>query len=348
MAQVSAQWRRLVTSKILQRSSQIISVIHDTVYVFGGELRPREPRDNDVHVIKIQRDASLHPSVATLSSNSHSPPPRVGAASTTLHQKIYMFSGRGGSAMTPVEEHGSFWVFDPSKSQWDFLSPKTASHEFPEARSYHTLTSDGGDIIYLHAGCPEKGRLSDLWSFHVSSRSWSRLASAPDPPRGGTSIAFSEGLVYRMNGFDGNTELGGSVDIYSPDANAWTTHSYAADGRSGPGPRSVGALVSCNIGGRPSLVTLFGERDPSALGHQGAGKMLSDIWILDLQSKVWNEAQVRDNKDASIEGGLNNYPASRGWFAAEPFGHGIVVQGGLGESNDRLNDAWLLEFDDPY
>lgn len=54
MAPVSAQWRKVVSSEILQRSSQIISAIHDTVYVFGGELRPREPRDNDVHVIKIQ------------------------------------------------------------------------------------------------------------------------------------------------------------------------------------------------------------------------------------------------------------------------------------------------------
>lgn len=55
MASVSAQWRKLATSEILQRSSQIISSIHDHVYLFGGELRPREPRDNDVHVIKIQR-----------------------------------------------------------------------------------------------------------------------------------------------------------------------------------------------------------------------------------------------------------------------------------------------------
>lgn len=292
----------------------------------------------------IPTDASYNHPVTTLSSNSGSPPPRVGAASTTLHHKIFLFSGRGGSAMTPVEENGSFWVFDPSKPQWDFLSPKTTSHEFPQARSYHTLTNDGKDTIYLHAGCPENGRLSDLWSFHVSSSLWTRLASAPDPPRGGTSIAFSDGLIYRMNGFDGKAELGGSIDIYSPDANTWTTHVYDADGKSGPGPRSVGALVSLNIGGRPSLVTLFGERDPSSLGHQGAGKMLSDIWILDLQSKVWREAQVQDDKDVSLEHSLDEYPASRGWFAAEPFGRGIVVQGGLGESNDRLNDAWLLEF----
>lgn len=246
--------------------------------------------------------------------------------------------------MTPVEEQGSFWVFNPLTSSWDFLSPKTPSQDFPEARSYHTLTNDGEDIIFLHAGCPEKGRLSDLWSFCVSSRSWTRLASAPDPPRGGTSITFSHGLLYRMNGFDGNTELGGSLDIYSTDTKNWTTEVYTPDGRSGPGPRSVGALIALSIGGRPSLVTIFGERDPSALGHQGAGKMLGDIWIFDLESKLWSETQVRSGKDISVQGSMDEYPAARGWFAAESVGDGIVVQGGLGESNERLNDVWLLEF----
>lgn len=246
--------------------------------------------------------------------------------------------------MTPVEEHGSFWVFDPSRSNWDFLTPKTASDEFPQARSYHALTNDEEDVIYLHAGCPERGRLSDLWSFRVSSRSWMQLASAPDPPRGGTSIAFSDGLLYRMSGFDGNTEQGGSLDVYSGDTNAWTTNVYSADGRSGPGPRSVSALIALSIDGRPSLLTLFGERDPSALGHQGAGKMLSDVWSFDLESKVWNKIQVRGGKDVSWESGIDGYPAARGWFAAESVGNDVVVQGGMGESNERLNDAWLLKF----
>lgn len=255
-----------------------------------------------------------------------------------------MFSGRGSSEMTPVEEHGSFWVFEPSVSNWELLSPKSPSQEFPEARSYHTLTNDGEDIIYLHAGCPEKGRLSDLWSFRVSSRSWTRLASAPDPPRGGTSITFSDGLLYRMNGFDGSKELGGSLDIFSTNTNTWTTYHYTPDGISGPGPRSVSALIALSIDGRPSLVTLFGERDPSTLGHQGAGKMLSDIWTFDLESKVWRETQIRSDEAVSLERGVDEYPAARGWFTTESVREGILVQGGLRESNERLNDAWLLKF----
>lgn len=63
-----------------------------------------------------------------------------------------------------------------------------------------------------------------------------------------------------------------------------TSRSFVADGIAGPSPRSVGVLILVVIGGRMSLVTLFGERDPSSLGHQGAGKMLGDVWVFDVDS----------------------------------------------------------------
>ena len=41
--------------------------------------------------------------------------------------------------------------------------------------------------------------------------------------------------------------------------------------------RAFGVLIPVVIGGRMS--TLFGERDPGSLGHQGAGKMSGDVWV---------------------------------------------------------------------
>jgi hypothetical protein len=197
------------------------------------------------------------------------------------------------------------------------------------------MSSNGKDTLYLHAGCPEKGRLSDLWSFNLSTRKWKELAAAPDPPRGGTSIAFSTGLLYRMNGFDGRCEQGGSLDIYFPEKNSWESHTYAADGQAGPSPRSVSALLPVSLDGKPCLVTLFGERDPSTLGHQGAGKMLGDVWIFDIETKSWTEVEVQGDE----------LPLARGWFAADTADEGkIVIQGGLGESNERLGDVWSLSF----
>ena len=37
--------------------------------------------------------------------------------------------------------------------------------------------------------------------------------------------------------------------------------------------------------GATRLVTLFGESDPSSLGHMGAGKMLADVWAYARVSK---------------------------------------------------------------
>ncbi|TKA83588.1 hypothetical protein B0A55_00390 [Friedmanniomyces simplex] len=101
------------------------------------------------------------------------------------------------------------------------------------------MASEGERTIYVHAGCPEKGRLSDLWAYQLSARKWMKLASAPDPPRGGPSIAFADGKLWRMNGFGGKQEVGGSIDAYDANSDIWSSRPFVADGKSGPGARSV-------------------------------------------------------------------------------------------------------------
>lgn len=53
MANIVARCHKLLEGEILRRSSQIVSVVGDQVYIFGGELRPREPRDNNLHTISL-------------------------------------------------------------------------------------------------------------------------------------------------------------------------------------------------------------------------------------------------------------------------------------------------------
>lgn len=53
MANIVARCHKLLECEILRRSSQIVSVVGDRAYIFGGELRPREPRDNDVHAVSL-------------------------------------------------------------------------------------------------------------------------------------------------------------------------------------------------------------------------------------------------------------------------------------------------------
>lgn len=285
-------------------------------------------------------DSKANADIETIkpTGNDTAPSARVGSAMTQIGKTLYLFSGRGGVAMAPVDEQGAVWFLDASSSspQWNLIKPSSST--FPEARSYHAITSNGKDSIYIHAGCPESGRLSDLWSFSIPKKEWKQLASAPDPPRGGTSIAFAEGKIWRTGGFDGKTEQGGAIDVFDPSSNLWSTITFSADGKTGPGARSVAALVPVNIPGRGTvLVSVFGESDPSSLGHQGAGKMLSDAWGYEIQNGKWAAIDVKG------EG-----PEGRGWFDADIIEvegkDGVVVSGGLGESNERLDDLWILRF----
>lgn len=333
MATITAKWIKVAATQQLQRSSHTLSTIGSTIYIFGGELKPREPRDNHLHKIDVTQPSNA--SVDSIKAASNAPTPRVGATTAKIGSTMYMFSGRGGVAMAPIDEKGALWALDTKSNSWSSVEPSSST--VPEARSYHCTASDDQDIIYIHAGCPEKGRLSDLWSFSVSNKEWKELSSAPDPPRGGTSIAYTDGRIYRMNGFDGKTEQGGSLDVYDVAKDSWDTITYPADGKSGPGPRSVAALLPVKTHGSTSLVTLFGESDPSSLGHQGAGKMLSDIWAYSLEKGAWSQVETSGGQ-----------PDARGWFDADVVTidgkDNIAVGGGLGESNERLDDLWLLTF----
>lgn len=242
--------------------------------------------------------------------------------------------------MRPVEEEGGLWRYDVSQAHWSLVKPADSSAPFPAGRSYHCIASDGETSVYVHSGCPETGRLSDIWRFDVTKKIWTELASAPDPARGGASIAFSNGKLYRINGFDGKTEQGGSLDVFDVASASWSSIAYKPDGISGPEPRSVSTLVPVSIHGKVFVVTMFGERDPSSLGHAGAGKMLADVWAFDIEEKVWQKVQIGDQ----------DLPVARGWFDAdvakdEAGNDSIIVHGGLDEDNKRLGDVWALRFE---
>ncbi|KAJ8113275.1 hypothetical protein OPT61_g4567 [Boeremia exigua] len=333
---LKGNWQRLAKNDRLKRSSQVLSIINGQVCIFGGEIQPRQPVDDKVDIVTLNAESSNHETKDT----QEAPSPRVGTASAVIKDALYIFSGRGGVDMAPVDENGAVWSFSPADQSWTRLVPADTSAPVPPARSYHSATSDGSAKFYIHAGCPASGRLSDLWAFDVAQRSWTQLPDAPAPHRGGTSIAFSDGKLFRMNGFDGQMEVGGSIDVFDISSSTWSTKTFKADGNDGPEARSVCTLLPVQLGRKQKLLTLFGERDPSSLGHAGAGKMLGDVWIYDINEEWWTKLDPNAGDDGK--------PANRGWFDADVVkGEGmgndsVVVHGGLGEDNER-NTTTLCE-----
>ena len=248
---INATFRPLRGAPSLPRSSHSLTCVGNRAYIFGGEVEPRKPVDNAIHVLalpsaELQDTDYVEVPAKPEVEGGDVPAPRVGHAAAAVGSCIYIFGGRGGTDMQALEEHGRVWVFDTKTTRWSHLDPiEHTSH--PEARSYHTMTSSdhplppnkpnvanvimneppdgpGKNIpeplpknsmgtLFVHAGCLSSGgRAGDLWAFDIASHSWSKMLDAPGPARGGTSLSLVKNRLYRFGGFDGEKELGGAVD----------------------------------------------------------------------------------------------------------------------------------------
>ena len=72
------------------------------------------------------------------------PPIRVGAASVVVNGKIYLWGGRGGKAMTPLDEEGRFWIFDGQS--WSQTPAPTG--DIPDPRSFHSLAALNVPLLF--------------------------------------------------------------------------------------------------------------------------------------------------------------------------------------------------------
>ncbi|EPQ29386.1 uncharacterized protein PFL1_03141 [Pseudozyma flocculosa PF-1] len=381
-----ATWRPLslpaASAHALQRSSQNVSMIStSTFYVFGGELKPRTPISADVLRVAFDRDLAKPADVLTHAAPSSPgqgdaaqwPVARVGAHllrhPDLTKTCLLLWGGRGGKEMAPLpySDYEDVWVFDRDTASWFTLE---TSGDKPPMRSYGTAVgiheAKDRDKVYVHAGCPVQGRLASLHVLDVATRKWTKLPDAPGPARGGTAITTiaapgepARKLLARWGGFCGH-EVGGPLDVFDPKSNAWSSHDAKVEGEGvEPSKRSVHGFVElfgdrkvATGGGeeKQALAVMFmgeGEGAPKELGHDGAGKFLSDAYLL-LRSKSGAYSFQR----LSVEGKV---PEARGWFgydalplSAGASGHGqdgtrIVVQGGLNEHNERLGDGWVLD-----
>ena len=400
---LKANWQRISIGTPLPRSSHSLSIVRGVAYIFGGEEFPRKPVDNDMHLVTLPSSGAgadyKKISARSINEGGAVPTARIGHTANAIGHRIYVFGGRGGKAMEPLAENGRVWVFDTMAAQWSVLDPPEGSN-YPEPRSYHASSATAHPLhtsheqlesrfdplpvdigihgtIFIHAGCPAKGRLGDLWAFDVTSTTWTKFPDPPDPARGGPSLAYALNRLYRYGGFDGNNELGGQMDYLDISMNnevkgealghgwRWKSVTIPPDALS-PGNRSVAGLHPVTTGqGRNYLLLCLGERTPSSSGHDGAGEYWGTLWSFQLDSGNMTAASLKDATrrllyaktgenawaqveipEATMRAGQSEGPGPRGWFAstqgADIGTHTVVLWGGVQANNERANDGWLL------
>ncbi|KAF4954802.1 hypothetical protein FSARC_12019 [Fusarium sarcochroum] len=217
---IKGTWERIDAPDV-PRSSHSLNIVHGTAYIFGGEVKPRKPVDNDMHVVtlpwssagadylkvkavaarpdeqptRVETQPPAQPTAQTEAEESDEsaedsaeeeneknldevslaesdqeaeeaqgqskgkepagperpelgdvPAPRVGHATAVIGARIFIFGGRGGPDMQPLDEAGRVWVFDTRSNTWSFLDPAPAVPggniiPQPAPRSYHSATS---------------------------------------------------------------------------------------------------------------------------------------------------------------------------------------------------------------
>lgn len=51
---LKGNWKRILSEDRLRRSSHVLSVLDNTVCIFGGEVQPRQPVDNQVDIVSLK------------------------------------------------------------------------------------------------------------------------------------------------------------------------------------------------------------------------------------------------------------------------------------------------------
>jgi Kelch motif len=161
-----ARWTLLSRSPSLARSSHCLSVTPTgRLFLYGGELLPRTPGDaiptarGTVHSLNLSSNAIQSVSLPSVSlpdglewssaslklpTDVNVPDPRVGAASVTIGEYLYVWGGRGGIDMSPLPRiQAGIWRLslgtEDAEPTWDRIGA-TNEEDAPQIRSYHAMT----------------------------------------------------------------------------------------------------------------------------------------------------------------------------------------------------------------
>ncbi|CBI28450.3 unnamed protein product, partial [Vitis vinifera] len=246
------------------RSSHAIAIVGQKAYVFGGELTPRVPVDNDIHVFDLQ---DLTWSVATVTGDV--PPPRIGVGMAAVGGTIYVFGGRDGTH----KELNELYSFDTFSNKWTLLSSGDAG---PPHRSYHSIAADQRRV-YVFGGC---GETDDVHCFDLAHEKWAQVdtkGEKPSPRSVFSSLVIGKYIFIYGGEVDPSDQghLGAgkfSGEVYALDTHNLVWKKWADTDDNHPGPRGWCAFSAGRLHDKEGLL-VYGGNSPS-------NDRLDDIFFL--------------------------------------------------------------------
>lgn len=362
-----ATWERLDIPP-LPRSSHSLNVISGCAYVFGGEIDPRQPVDNAMHVIRLPfssgsadyykvkaKAAVIDPAMATqqpgssvagagdpnlrgsssldevpleesskgkgkeIATDDRSelgdvPAPRVGHATGVIGSRIFVFGGRGGPEMKPLEEAGRVWVYDTRTNAWSYLDPVPAVKggaivPQPAPRSYHCATATDRPRDFPRPAEPKKK--AQTW------RQWaigdtSRTGIPQDPVVGYVAEEAVDqesegyGTFFVHAGCLANGDRTSDLWAFDVRARTWTELPAA------PGPSRGGTAICIS----KSRLFRFG-------GYDGTAEIGGQLDFLHLEVETFDDGASKGEIAIHARAGWqtvlqNNIDASTSEIPAEP------------------------------
>jgi hypothetical protein len=211
--------------------------------------------------------------------------------------------------LSPSGSKNDLWSFHLSSHTWTDITP-AAGPAPPQRFTPSSVYDPAGHRMLMWSG-QGTGFFNDMWSFDLTSHTWTELLP-PDPKpniRYGTASIFDT-VAQDLVTFAGFTNQGRFDDTwrFNPDSVSWSNVS----------PTSGNPLERCL---HTACYDAFGHR-MILYGGQNAGA-LGDVWAFDLTSDTWMELTPPVG------------PAGR-WFAVSVYNdqtnHVVVFGGNLGGS----------------
>ncbi|CAI4215704.1 unnamed protein product [Parascedosporium putredinis] len=310
IATLKGTWEK-VELPPLPRSSHTVNVVSGSAYIFGGEARPRQAVNNDVHVVNLP---------LSLSASADSYPVKA----ATLQKPGGDADDKGLTEVPLSSSEGSPAVAEP-------LDQADTSNEAAKP------ASDLGDVPPARLG-------------HASAVIvWSELPSPPGPARAGSSICVTKGKIFRFGGFDGREELGGQVDVLRLASDSF--NDAVSKGEVAVTARDYLLLLmgeeTPGDSGNGSPGTFLSDAWVFNIPSPNGGSIKDTVFnVISRKSTAAEGRWTKITAEPYDDDVTDELPSARGWVSAaavdeleEP---AVFLWGGIGNGNQRLGDGWIL------